>query len=117
MKVTLTDRHCIVEREATDQRITGGPVNAAGESLLLYRIKCELNAKGHDLIKKRMHKDGHLVDDLQQYIRTRSSSSPQPHIYILNDRWAIEGADAIYNRDGRVVLSVYRDVFQTQEKS
>ena len=60
----------IVKREPTDKKYYGNH-NAAGESNLLHAIKNELNKQGYDLIKKRMWKDGHLVDDMQQYLRTR----------------------------------------------
>lgn len=41
------------------------------ESHLMYMIKNELIKMGLDVIKKRMWKDGHLVDNEQQYIRDR----------------------------------------------
>lgn len=41
------------------------------ESHLLFMIKKELIKLGLDVIKKRMWKDGHLVDSYQQYIRDR----------------------------------------------
>ena len=52
---------CIeVFREKGDKGYYGAK-NAAGESNLFYDIKKHLNARGYDLIKKRMHKDGHTV--------------------------------------------------------
>ena len=89
-----------------------GVMNAAGESKLFYAIKNHLNARGYDLIKKRMWRDGHLVDDMQQYIRTRKpSGDPEKDIYIVNGRWAIEGAEIMYNT-GSVVLQLYTDIFE-----
>ena len=102
---------CIeVFREKGDKAYYG-VMNAAGESKLFYAIKNHLNAKGYKLIKKRMHKDGHLVDDMQQYIRTQKpSGDPKKDIYIVNGMWAIEGAEKSYN-EGSVVLQLHTDVF------
>jgi hypothetical protein len=62
-----------------------------------------------------MCKDGHLVDDLQQYLRTRKATgNPNKDIYIWNGMWAIEGADAALNRDGTVILSMEKDVFNVK---
>ncbi len=99
-----------VFREKGDKGYYGG-MNAAGESNLFYAIKKHLNARGYDLIKKRMHKDGHMVDVMQQYIRTRKpTGDPKKDIFIVNERWAIEGAEVAYN-DGSVVLQLHTDVF------
>lgn len=99
MKIELTKTKCTVTREPDDPKYYGA-VNAAGESKLLYAIKNQLNQKGLGLIKKRMWKDGHLVDDMQQYLRNRDGS-----IAIFNPRWAIEGAEVDFN-NGQVKLTV-----------
>ena len=112
MKVTIKGHACIVIKESGDPHFSG-VVNAAGESRLLYHVKNILNKQGYDLIKKRMHKDGHLVDDLQQYLRTRKKTGvPEKDICIWNQNWAIEGAEAPFNRDDQVVLTVETDVFK-----
>ena len=107
MKLTFINEHSglLVEYEAEDPKYYG-VMNAAGESMLLYAIKLELNRRGGDYIKKRMHKDGHMVDDLQQYLRMRNPASNGVQIAIYNPRWAIEGADEALNRDGKVTLAV-----------
>ena len=82
MKVEIKGYCVVVTREEGDPRFSGVK-NGAGESRLLYHIKNILNAQGYDLIKKRMHKDGHLMDNLQQYLRTRKpSGEPDKDIYI-----------------------------------
>ncbi len=106
MKVLLEKNRCTVTREPGDARISGGNRNAAGESKLLYAVKNVLNAQGRDIIKKRMAKDGHMVDDMQQYIRDRDFFRREDAICIYNPRWATNGADETYNRDGVVVLMV-----------
>jgi len=99
----------IVTREDSDPKYYG-TVNAAGESKLLHAIKNELNRQGYDLIKKRMWKDGHLVDDMQQYLRTRKKGAGIADIYIYSGFWAIEGANERFNL-GEVVLNVETEVF------
>ena len=110
MKVILHRYYCRVVREKGDPVFKGGTWGD-GESRLLYWVKRILNKKGLNLIKKRMWKDGHLVDSHQQYLRTRSPRCPKPHIIIVNDQWVIRGADTMFNNDGVVELRVWRDVF------
>ena len=107
MKLTFINEHSglLVEYEKGDPKYYGVQ-NAAGESNLLYAIKRQLNAQGGDYIKKRMHKDGHMVDDLQQYIRMRKPATNGVQIAIYNPNWAIEGANEALNRDGKVTLAV-----------
>lgn len=111
MKVTINTNTCVVTREPGDKKIKGGNYLARGESNLLYKIKQILNSQGYDLIKKRMHKDGHLVDECKQYLRTRRKGAGIADIYIVNENWALYGADERYNQDGEVTLTVYRNVF------
>jgi hypothetical protein len=112
MKVEIKGNRCIVTREKGDPRFSGS-VNAAGESRLLYHIKNILNKQGYDLIKKRMHKDGHLVDDLQQYLRARKrSGDPKKDICIYNGMWNIKGAEEYLNEFGTVILCVTENIFE-----
>ena len=102
MKVTLKDGRCIVEREPGDPKFHG-VTNAAGESRLLHHVKRELNKQGFDFVKKRMWKDGHLVDNLQQYLRERRPVDGRV-LAIYNDAWAIRGAEVDFNA-GRASLA------------
>lgn len=113
MKVKLCARQgfCELIREPGDPRFSG-TVGAKGESRLLYHLKQILNRRGYNLVKKRMWRDGHLVDEMQQYLRTRSVHSPKPHIYIYNESWAIRGAEEDFCKKGRVRLGVVCDVFK-----
>ena len=102
--------HCLsVIREENDPKYYGTR-NGEGESNLLYAIKNELNKQGYDLIKKRMWKDGHLVDDMQQYLRTRVKGKGKADIYIYSGFWATRGANEDFN-NGEVILNVDYDVF------
>ena len=109
MKVELKKNCCVVTREEGDPKFYGVQ-NAAGESKLLHHIKLELIKQGHKVIKKRMWKDGHLKDDMQQYIRTVKDYEPSFCIY--NGRWAIEGAEEDFNKEGKVVLILERDIWK-----
>lgn len=116
MKVRIEGSACIVTREPGDPRFKASEWTVDPESTLLYHIKNILNKQGYDLIKKRMWKDGHMVDDKQQYLRTRKpSGDPQKDIYIWNGSWAIAGAEEDFNERGETTLSVEYDVFKTEK--
>lgn len=109
-QIIISETYIEVSREECDPKFYGVK-NARGESNFLYWLKEILNTKyGFDLIKKRMHKDGHLVDDTQQYLRTRSPKSPKPHLAIWNGHWAFHGAEEDFN-NGKVTLRVERDIY------
>ena len=102
MKIRITENSLIVTREAGDPRYYGD-YKAAGESRLLYKIVRTLRKMGYDAIKKRMCKDGHLVDDLQQYIRMRDGCW-----CAYNDHWAIRGLNDDFN-EGEARLCIVRE--------
>ena len=104
MKVELRTNSCVVTREANDKRHYGTR-NAAGESALLYAVKLALNDQGYDFVKKRMYRDGHMVDDIQQYLRERDVRG-QRCLAIYNGSFAVEGANDVLNREGVVRLIV-----------
>lgn len=114
MKLILKENVLHVYRESADPKYYG-VVNAAGESRLLYTIKNQLNAEGWDLVKKRMHKDGHLMAEMQQYLRTRKpTGNPNRDIYIYNGFWQIRGAEEDFN-NGYVKLIVVRRIYETNK--
>ena len=104
MKVELNAEQgfCLVTKESGDPYFKGVR-NAAGESRLLYHVKRVLNRQGFNFIKKQMAKDGHLVDEMQQYLREAKTVNGR-RLAIYNDQWAIKGADAAFNRNGLVEL-------------
>lgn len=110
MQLTFKGNTLVVIREETDPKYYG-ILNGAGESKLLHAIKQELNKQGYDLIKKRMWKDGHLMDDMQQYLRTRKKGAGKADIYIYSGFWAVRGANDDFN-EGEVELNVEYDVFK-----
>jgi len=78
MKVLLGVNTCIVTKEPGDPKLYN-------ESLLLHRVKVELIKQGHDVIKKLMYKDGHMVADTEHYIRERKGSGPSGLVTMLSD--------------------------------
>tara|TARA_R110000824_G_scaffold214719_1_gene400950 strand:+ start:1364 stop:1693 length:330 start_codon:yes stop_codon:yes gene_type:complete len=105
MEIQLKENSCVVTREPDDPKFYG-TVGAKGESNLLHALKTKLNDQGFDFIKKRMWKDGHLVDDMQQYLRERVPVNGR-QLCIYNDAWAIQGANDPYNEKGDVTLAVH----------
>ena len=105
-KLIWTENTLTVIREPGDPKFYG-TANGAGESKFLYWIKTILNSEGRDLIKKRMCKDGHLVDDMQQYIRVRKIEPNGNTLALYNDHWAICGLNDDFN-EGKAVLSIAR---------
>ena len=111
MRAQFTKSTATFIREEGDPKFYGVR-NAAGESRLFYHIVQFLNAHGFSVIKKRAWKDGHLLDEMQQYIRTRKRGVG-PDLYLINPKWAIEGAEEDWNRKGCVTLAMEKDVWET----
>jgi len=106
MKVKLDfDKHvCEVTKEKGDPRFYSGSWGDA-ESRFLYHVKQQLVKQGCDVIKKRMWKDGHLVDDSQQYIRSRNINSDDV-LMIYNSNYAIVDAGEEFNKSGFYNLTI-----------
>jgi len=91
MKLSVTGDTLIVEKSCPSERYNT-------ESHLLYHIKKALNAAfGFDFIKKRMWKDGHMVAETQQYLRTRDWEYA-----IYDGKYAIRFAHKEFNQEGSV---------------
>ncbi len=85
------------------------------ESDLWYRVKNTLISMGHDVIKKQMTKDGHLVSDGVYYVRTRKQDGFGSYM-IYDDRYAIRNIKDEMNTSGMVKLDVTGD-FPAPQKS
>jgi hypothetical protein len=114
MKIEFGTNSLTLTREPGDPKFYGVR-NGAGESALLHYLKKALNAAGNDVVKRRMWKDGHMVDEMQQYLRTRSPKSPGAHVMIWNGSWALHGANEEWNA-GQVTLEVEYP-WATEQKS
>ena len=90
----LKKGNCTVVKEKSDKKFASSNW-ADAESTFLYHVMQDLKDKGYDLIKKRMWKDGHLVDDSQQYIRSRSKGKNA--FCIWNGKNAIYDAGKFFN--------------------
>lgn len=77
------------------------------ESTLLHHLKIKLNTYpsdvGIDWIKKRMWRDGHMVDEHQQYIRERRERDGHQWA-IYHDSYALRDAGQEFDRDGETTL-------------
>jgi hypothetical protein len=125
MKVKIFKSYISCEREDTDPKFYGIK-NAAGESQFLYFLKKHLNKMigagefrneefclSVPFIKKRMCKDGNLVDEMQQYlrikreviIRTRDKKPCQGFLCLYNTHWAINGLEKDWN-EGKANLAM-----------
>lgn len=111
MKVTLTKYDggargsCVVVLEEGDKK-------QYTDSAYFHHIKKALNEQNpkNNVIKKRMYKDGHMVSDDQQYIRTRNLKSPESFCVFWN-RHAIAPFYKELNDNGEVVLSVEYNLY------
>jgi len=106
MKVTLKESGhpsaygtCIVSREKGDPYFYS-------DSVMMHHMKKELISQGYDLIKKRMWKDGHLVDDTQQYLRSRKVNKG-PLIMIWWPHYAVRNAFPDFNSGEYEVKFLY----------
>tara|TARA_R100001143_G_scaffold59327_1_gene57879 strand:+ start:301 stop:603 length:303 start_codon:yes stop_codon:yes gene_type:complete len=82
----------VITKEPSDKRFRT-------ESALLYAVKKELQSMGHDVVKKLMWKDGHLVDDTQYYLRERSWK-----FALYDDDYALRCLHKAFNQNGQVTL-------------
>jgi hypothetical protein len=104
VKVELKDTHCLVTREPGDPTFRDGGWGSA-ESRFLHHVKRELVKQGHDVIKRRLQADDHLMgDETTQYIRERRHK-----FYIYDNKWAIRNLAEAFNADGQIALAVQRN--------
>jgi len=114
MKLSISGNTLTVTREPGDPMFRRSGWCPDAGSQLLYHVKRLLNKAGCDLIKKRMARDGHLVDDMQQYLRTRKATSKGPHIYVSDNMWSIRCSAEEFNKEGATTLMLAFDVFSKQ---
>lgn len=114
MIVSIVGRSCYVYRQDTDPlfrpnrcRSSWSPPGWYGaESRLLHHVLRTLNARGYDLIKRRMWRDGHMVGtEHSQYLRSRYVRGT-PFLCLYHAGHAVEIAAEHFNVLGKVVLRV-----------
>jgi hypothetical protein len=113
-KITVAKSYVEVCKEDGDPKKFRGGSWGDGESQFLHWLKGVLNKAPHNLglIKKRMWKDGHLVSDEQQYLRTGNARKGQEYMMLWNDHYAITGLNDEWNEHGLVVLALERGTWQ-----
>lgn len=108
IELNLEKGYCKVIKEPGDPRFSSSNW-ALAESTFLHHVKKGLIKLGYDVIKKRMWKDGNMVDDTQQWVRTRKWIGPDNtpgEFAVYNNSYAIYDAGMKFNEDGEVILSV-----------
>jgi hypothetical protein len=114
MIVRIVDRTCYVYRQPGDPIFrpnrSGSSWSAPGwygaESRMLHHVLRILNARGYDLIKKWMWKDGHLFGtEYTQYLRRRHVRG-MPSLCVYHADHAVEIAAELFNKLGRIELAV-----------
>lgn len=113
MKVIIGGNTLLLVRQQGDKpipRITKTSFSPHAESILLRRLQRELMQFGVDLVKRRMSKDGHLVDSHQMYLVSRSQKCPYA-ICILNSSWSIRDAGEEYRQRGTTTLTIIPHIF------
>jgi hypothetical protein len=117
MNIRVENASVTCIRESDDPKFYGIR-QAKGESHLFHWLQKQI-AKGHpdlpsdfptDWIKKRMWKDGHMVSEMQQYLRThkptgKTDEGTPLYLCIYNGSWAIRGAEEDWN-SGNVTLAM-----------
>jgi hypothetical protein len=99
MKAIFDRTTLTVIREEGDPRMKN-------ESVFLHHLKKHLNSKGCEFIKKRMWKDGHMVDETQQYLRN-GKCLQDATMAIWSGFYAIRDASVDFN-EGQVTLQCER---------
>lgn len=117
MRIKIGNTCVTFIREDVDPKFYGVQ-QAKGESGLFHWLIQQI-AGGHsdlpsnfpsDWIKKRMWKDGHMVSEMQQYLRTRkpigkTDEGTPLYMCLYNGSWAIRGAEEDWN-SGSVTLAM-----------
>ncbi len=93
----LSDDKVRVFRETGDKRIRN-------ESDFFHRVKLALKLAGYDVIKKLMHKDGHLTAEENYYVRTRAVKG-QLSFAVWDGNYAIRSLVEEFNKKGRIILN------------
>lgn len=112
VKLNFENHVALVTREPGDPIFKNGGYagNRAAESRFFYHIRNVLRGQGFDVIKKNMGKDGHLVDDLQPYVRTREMPLDgvpgQSRFMVWFTAYALRDAVEIFQEKGEVYLTL-----------
>jgi len=118
MRLQFAGSNLTLIREEHDPKFYGVR-EAKGESNLFHWLKKQFAQQHPDLpknvpsqwIKKRAWKDGHMLDEMQQYLRTKKpvfkKDGVEYYLCIYNHMWAIQGADFYWNQGSvRLVMEV-----------
>lgn len=82
------------------------------DSTMLYHVKQTLQKMGYDVIKKRMWKDGHMVDDEQQYIKTRSHKVDKDSFCAWQVYYSVRTMADENKKYGSIELAMMFDIYE-----
>lgn len=135
MELTLHSNSLTVKREKNDPRFYSSQSSwGDAESTFLYHVKKLWNSLNHQLymvmnkvplectlVKKRMWKDGHLVDEMQQYLRSakpvqKDNDGNDLYLCLSNDHWAVNGLDTDFNGGSAELRITLCNIDKTTEK-
>ena len=127
MRIIRNNMTLDIYREPGDPKFRGGEWGS-GESRLLYHIKNQIINNQvinwgdfpTNFIKKRMWKDGHLVDSDQLYLRSRKlyrvdEDGDKIYLAIHNAFWAIRSINDDFNKDGECSLYISEITISDEE--
>ena len=108
VKLDFDNMTCTVTKEKGDKKFYDSDW-AWAESKFLYRVQQEIKKQGYDVIKKRMWKDGHMVDNTQSYIRTRkwTDATDPDQFCIYNASYSVYDAGEYFNEYGSMKLTIW----------
>lgn len=109
MQLVWDEDTLLVVREKGDKRFYGSGWGSA-ESAFLHSVKQRLLTDGYDVIKKRAWKDGNIVDEHMQWIRSRNAKC-KGNFAIYNPNYAVFDAGQRWNEDGKVELRILRNLW------
>lgn len=93
MKIQIGKRLAHVTRDSAREHYRN-------ESAFWYALRNALRAKGRDVIKKEMIKDGHMTSERVYYVRARK----QPGLMLWDEQYAVRNVASDFNTAGCVTL-------------
>ena len=95
---------CTVQKEPTDKKLKPSGYGSDIDSSFWYALKNHLKSAGHDVIKRRLSADGHLMGtDTTQYLRHRKGDW-----CIYDGQWMLRTLLQDFNEGKEIKLEVQK---------
>ena len=98
MKVRFEEGMVEITRGAGEKAVSS-------ESAFWFAVKMALRSQGHNVIKKLMAKDGHMVSDGIYYVRSRNMAKPGAFA-IWDDQYAVRNVAEDFNTGKPLTLKL-----------